>query len=46
MLKLMIFERTISSVWMMPKVTFKYSGKFRFPQTEELVLSNIIHLSI
>ena len=30
----MMFERTISSVWMMPKVTGKYSGQFRFPQTE------------
>ena len=30
----MTFERTISSVWMTPKVTGKYSGYFRFPQTE------------
>ena len=30
----MVFERTISSLWMMPKVTGKYSGYFRFPQTE------------
>ena len=33
-LKWMLFEKTISSVWMMPKVTGKYSGWFRLPQTE------------
>ena len=30
----MMFEGTISSVWMMPKVTGKYSSQFRFLQTE------------
>ena len=30
----MIFERTVSSVWMMSKVTAKYSAKFRFTQTQ------------
>ena len=29
-----MFERTISSVWMMTKVAGKNSGKFKFPQTE------------